>query len=200
MTVQPAETDAVARDVPSSERSARFDLALVGERDRLTREARRLAGDPDRAQDLVQDTYAKALRSAHRFRWGTSLRAWLLTILRNTASNRRRDQYRSRVEVDSRRVERVGGAAAAPEETPEDRLLRRTLDPQLRAALNGLPPALRQAVWMRDVEGQSYAEMAAVLEIPVGTVMSRIYRARRLLYDRLTGELDRLAGGSDGAL
>jgi RNA polymerase sigma-70 factor (ECF subfamily) len=87
--------------------------------------------------------------------------------------------------VDSEAVERAEVSSAAPGDTPEALLLRDTLAPDLQAAVDALPEAFRQALWLRDVEEFSYAEIAAMLSIPVGTVMSRISRGRRLLFDRL---------------
>jgi RNA polymerase sigma-70 factor (ECF subfamily) len=149
--------------------------------------ALRLTRNRADAEDLVQDTVVKALRFSDRFTPGTNLKAWLYTILHNTWRNRRRDAARDSVEVDSARVEEAaslpGGPAAL--ETPERILLRDTLDADLKAALDALPDAFREAVWLRDVEEFSYAEIAAMLSIPMGTVMSRISRGRRLLFERL---------------
>ena len=146
--------------------------------------ALRLTRNPADAEDLVQDTFVKALRFGDRFTPGTNLKAWLFTILHNTWRNRVRDRGRAGVEVDSERVEQMAEGAATPE-TPERILLRATLDAELQAALDALPDAFREAVWLRDVEEFSSAEMAKMLEIPIGAVMSRISRGRRLLYDRL---------------
>jgi RNA polymerase sigma-70 factor (ECF subfamily) len=158
--------------------------------DSLYRTALRLTHVPADAEDLVQETYLKAFRAADRFQAGTNLRAWLFTILHNTARNRARDRARDTVTADSEVVDRAedsAGAWAGPgrAETPETLLLRDTLTPDLRAAVEALPDAFRQAVWLRDVEEFSYAEIAEMLAIPVGTVMSRISRGRRLLFDRL---------------
>ena len=161
-------------------------LSLV---DALYRTARRLTTSPADAEDLVQDTYLKAFRASDRFRPGTNLKAWLFTILHNTARNRARDRAREPVEVDSDVVERVTAAPGAPGVTidpgPEERLLKETLAPDLQAAIDALPDAFRQAVWLRDVEEMSYAEIATMLSIPLGTVMSRISRGRRMLFERL---------------
>jgi RNA polymerase sigma-70 factor (ECF subfamily) len=149
--------------------------------------ALRLTRNRADAEDLVQDTFVKALRFSDRFTPGTNLKAWLYTILHNTWRNRRRDATREPVDVDSPRVEeaasRPGGPAAL--ETPERILLRATLDADLRKALDAMPDAFREAVWLRDVEELSYAEIAATLAIPIGTVMSRISRGRRLLFETL---------------
>ena len=132
----------------------------------------------------MQDTYLKAFRSAHQFQPGTNLKAWLFTILHNTFRNMRRHEGRNPVDVDSEAVERAAGDIPG-EHSPEQMLARGTLDADLQGALDALPEAFRQAVWLRDVEELSYAEMARVLDIPIGTVMSRISRGRRALFDGL---------------
>jgi RNA polymerase sigma-70 factor, ECF subfamily len=161
-------------------------LALV---DSLYGTALRLTRNAAAAEDLVQDTYLKAFRARTRFQPGTNLKAWIFTILQNTWRNRRRDAARSRVDYDSDAVERLAqsdGTTGTPlAESAEALLLRETLDADLRCALDSLPETFRQAVWLRDVEGLSYQEIAVVLEVPIGTVMSRISRGRKQLHDRL---------------
>ncbi|MEW6320560.1 MAG: sigma-70 family RNA polymerase sigma factor [Acidobacteriota bacterium] len=157
--------------------------------DSLYGTAVRLTRSPDAAQDLVQDTFLKALRARDGFTRGTNLKAWLYAILHNTWRNRRRDAGRSRVEFDSDTVEQAGDGAGLPapiSESPEALLLRATLDADLQAALDALPEAFREAVWLRDVDELTYQEIADVLDVPIGTVMSRISRGRRQLYERLT--------------
>jgi len=150
--------------------------------------ALRLTRHPADAEDLVQDTYVKALRFSHTFEPGTNLRAWLYTILHNTWRNRQRDAARAGVDVDSTVVEQEGTRPEGPMmfDTPERILLRATIDADLQAALDALPDVFRQAVWLRDVEEFTYAEIAKMLEIPPGTVMSRIARGRKLLFERLS--------------
>ena len=164
-----------------------FEAKALASLDSLYRTALRLTRDPADADDLVQDTYLKAFRAADRFAPGTNLRAWLFTILHNTARNRVRDRARDAVDVDSDVVEQARDSGFGPRDsqTPESLLLRDTLAPELREAIDELPAAFRQAVWLRDVEEFSYAEIAQMLEIPIGTVMSRISRGRRLLFERL---------------
>jgi RNA polymerase sigma-70 factor (ECF subfamily) len=149
--------------------------------------ALRLTRNRSDAEDLVQDTFVKALRFSDRFTRGTNLKAWLYTILHNTWRNRRRDAARDTVEVDSPVVDAAASLPGGPEvfETPERILMRDTLDAELQAALDALPENFREAVWLRDVEEFSYAEIAEMLEVPIGTVMSRISRGRRLLFERL---------------
>lgn len=166
-------------------RSEAFDRETVAQFPWIQRIARRLTGNAIDAEDLVQETYVRALRGSTGFRPGTNLRAWLLTILRHAYLNRRRQTSRSIVAVDERRVEWFAERAEHGD-TPERQLLDRALDDQLRAAHESLPLSLRQTLWLRDIEELSYAEIAKRLGIPVGTVMSRLSRARRLLYERLT--------------
>lgn len=166
------------RDDFASEALAHID-ALYGA-------ALRLTGRAADAEDLVQDTYLKAFRFRARFARGTNLKAWLFTILHNTWRNARRSSGRDPVDVDSDAVERA--AAVAGNASPEALLAREALDADLKAALDALPDVFRQAVWLRDVEEFSYAEIAAMLDVPIGTVMSRISRGRRLLYERLTAK------------
>jgi len=175
-----------APDTGRKARAAAFEAEALAALDSLYRTALRLTRVPADAEDLVQETYLKAFRAADRFEPGTNLRAWLFTILHNTARNRARDRARDTVMVDSEIIERAAdtphhGAA----DTPESLLLRGTLAPELQAAIDELPDAFRQAVWLRDVEEFSYAEIAKMLNIPPGTVMSRISRGRRMLFDRL---------------
>ena len=150
--------------------------------------AMRLTRNRADAEDLVQDALVKAFRFSDRFTPGTNLRAWLYTILHNTWRNRLRDAARGTVDVDSERVDAAAASLEGPAvgETPERILMRATLDADLQAALDALPDAFRQAVWLRDVEEFSYAEIAGMLDVPIGTVMSRISRGRRLLFERLS--------------
>ena len=161
-----------------------FARAALSHIDSLYGMALRLTRRAADAEDLVQDTYLKAFRSAHQFEAGTNLKAWLFTILHNTFRNNRRHDGRSPVDVDSEAVERAANEGPA-DQSPEQLLTRRSLDADLQAALDALPDAFRQAVWLRDVEELSYAEIARVLDVPIGTVMSRISRGRRALSDGL---------------
>ena len=151
--------------------------------------------DPDgllnvRYKYLAIADAARLGRAADRFEPGTNMRAWLFTILHNTARNRARDRARDTVAVDSETVDRAAdapppGSLMPAVETPESLLIRETLGPELQAAIDALPDAFRQAVWLRDVEEFSYAEIARMLEIPLGTVKSRlsvgIHRLRDVL-------------------
>ena len=165
----------------SEEAFAREALSYI---DSLYGTALRLTRRTQDAEDLVQETYLKAFRASHQFERGTNLKAWLFTILHNTFRNLRRNAGRNPVDVNSETVEHAVDRAAE-EQTPEQLLTRATLDADLQTALDEMPDAFRQAVWLRDVEEFSYAEIAAMLEVPIGTVMSRISRGRRMLYAKL---------------
>ena len=178
---------------PAGGPETEFAQAALAHIDSLYGTAMRLTRRAADAEDLVQDTYLKAFRSAHQFEAGTNLKAWLFTILHNTFRNIRRHDGRNPVEVDSDAVEQavsVGPGAQSPEQI----LSRATLDADLQGALDALPDAFRQAVWLRDVEELSYAEMAQVLDVPMGTVMSRISRGRRALSEGLRARRVAAAG------
>lgn len=195
----PNQTAHVGSLHPTAGDRATFEAEALRLIDSLYRTALRLTRVPSDADDLVQDTYLKAFRAADRFEPGTNLKAWLFTILHNTALNRLRDRARDAVTVDSDAVERAAeglASASGPEPpTPETVLLDETLDPDLRAAVDALPEVYRQAVWLRDVEEFSYAEIADMLHIPAGTVMSRLSRGRRMLFDRLRGQRSLVLNG-----
>ncbi|HEY3883938.1 MAG TPA: sigma-70 family RNA polymerase sigma factor [Vicinamibacterales bacterium] len=161
-----------------------FERDALSHLDSLYGTALRLTRRPADAEDLVQDTLLKAFRSAHQFEPGTNLKAWLFTILHNTFRNARRHDGRNPVDVDSEAVDRAADDSAAGL-SPEQMLTNATMDRELQAALDALPDNFRQAVWLRDVEELSYAEIARVLDIPIGTVMSRISRGRRALFEGL---------------
>ncbi len=173
---QPDDRAGAPEDGFASEALSYVD-SLYGTALRLTRRSQD-------AEDLVQETYLKAFRASRQFERGTNLKAWLFTILHNTFRNLRRHDLRNPVEVDSETVEQAVDRAGE-EQSPEQLLTRATLDADLQAALDEMPENFRQAVWLRDVEEFPYAEIARMLDVPIGTVMSRISRGRRLLYQRL---------------
>jgi len=166
-------------------RSPSFDDDAVGHLGALQAASRRIAANRSEAEDLVQDAYLQAFKAAGRFTPGTNLRAWLRTILNNLAKNRRRDASRARVHANEYEVARAAASLGSVHVTPEQQLLSAVIAPRLRDALEGMPKALRDAVWLCDVEELSYAEIAQRMRIPIGTVMSRISRGRRLLHARL---------------
>ncbi len=169
-----------------------FEREALASLDSLYRTALRLTRVPADAEDLVQETYLKAFRAADRFEPGTNLRAWLFTILHNTARNRARDRARDTVAIDSDVVDRaadaptaIGNVAGRRRDARVSAAARHARRRSCRPPSTTLPEAFRQAVWLRDVEEFSYAEIADMLSVPIGTVMSRISRGRRLLFDQL---------------
>jgi RNA polymerase sigma-70 factor (ECF subfamily) len=163
---------------------AGFAAEALSYLDSLYGTALRLTRRPQHAEDLVQETYLKAFRSAHQFARGTNLKAWLFTILHNTFRNVQRHHVRNPIAVDSEAIERAADVTPSAQ-TPEEVLTRGTLDADLQAALDAVPETFRQALWLRDVEELAYADIARVLDVPIGTVMSRISRGRRALADGL---------------
>src|SRR4030095_15446307 len=166
---------------PASPSSTNEDEAFADEAlsyiDGLYGTALRLTRRTQDAEDLVQETFLKAFRASRQFERGTNLKAWLFTILHNTFRNMRRHDGRNPVDADSEYIEQAP-ARAGNDYSPEELLTRATLDADLQEALDALPDAFRQAVWLRDVEELTYAEIADVLNVPIGTVMYMIFLAR----------------------
>src|SRR3954466_2218973 len=148
--------------------------------------AMRMTRNPSDAEDLVQETYLKAYRGFGGFQEGTNLRAWLYRILTNTFINTYRSKKRRPEETELDEVEdlylyrKLGGLeAAAAGRSAEDELMDIYTDDEGKEAMESLPEQFRMAVLLADVEGFSYKEIADILEIPIGTVMSRLHRGRK---------------------
>jgi RNA polymerase sigma-70 factor, ECF subfamily len=160
--------------------------------DALYTAALRLTHNPSDAEDLVQETYLKAYRAYNGFEDGTNLRAWLYRILTNTFINSYRSKKRRPEETDLGEIEdlylyrRLGGLeAAAASRSAEDELLDFFTDAEVKSAVEALPEQFRLAVLLSDVEGFSYKEISEILDIPIGTVMSRLHRGRKALQRQL---------------
>jgi len=167
--------------------------------------ALRLTRNPADAEDLVQETYLRAYRGFGGFQEGTNLRAWLYRILTNTFINTYRAKKRRPEETELDEVEdlylyrKLGGLEAATVgRSAEDELMDWFTDAEVKDAVESLPDQFRIAVLLADVEGFSYKEIAEILDIPIGTVMSRLHRGRKALQRRLYGfaEARRLVGSS----
>jgi RNA polymerase sigma-70 factor (ECF subfamily) len=182
----------------ATERATRLGAEALTHLDALYRTALRLTRQPEDAEDLVQETYLRALRALHQYQDGTNLRAWLFRILTNTFIN----QYRRRARAPrSESIDQVedfylyrhlidSGLQPATSE-PEREVLERLADDDIIQALEELPFPFRQVVLLADVEGFSYKEIAAILNLKIGTVMSRLHRGRRRLQQLLLPYLDR---------
>jgi RNA polymerase sigma-70 factor (ECF subfamily) len=139
--------------------------------------ARWLSGDPDEARDLVQETFAKALKGLGTFKEGTNFRAWMFRILRNTfLTSRTGLERRSTEQADE---DGLAESAPASQDTPEEALVRRADIELVRKAIARLPAAFQEVLLLADIEEMSYQEVADTLDIPIGTVMSRLARARK---------------------
>jgi RNA polymerase sigma-70 factor (ECF subfamily) len=152
--------------------------------------ALRMTRNPADAEDLVQETFLKAYRGFASFQEGTNLRAWLFRILTNTFINTYRSKQRRPVETDLDDVEdlymyRRIGALQAAARSAEDQMLDLFTDDEVKQSLEELPEAFRLPVLLADVEGFSYKEIAEILDIPIGTVMSRLHRGRKAMQKRL---------------
>jgi RNA polymerase sigma-70 factor (ECF subfamily) len=151
----------------------------------LYRVALRLTGNAADAEDLVQETMLRAYRSWERYTRGTNAKGWLLTILRHLFINEYRRKRRHPETVDVDTIEPFALFQEVQEEDPQGAFFDRIVDDEVLRAVDQLPEAFREAVTLSDVEGLSYEEVAKVLDVPVGTVKSRLYRGRRLLQAKL---------------
>lgn len=150
----------------------------------------RLTKNAAEAEDLVQDTFVKAMRARRQFEAGTNIRAWLLRILTNTFINRYRRGGLERAVLEGPDADPladgwIGASTLAAMRDPESQALRPVLEREITKALDELPDEFRLAVVLADVEELSYREIADVMGCPIGTVMSRLHRGRRLLKSRL---------------
>lgn len=163
---------------PASPEAALFNEMVTAHLDALYRTALRLTGRPQDAEDLVQETYLRAWRSLHTYRPGTNPKAWLFRILHNA----RIDLYRASTRA-VQTVDEIEGQdpAFVVNETPESVVLAGVMDAEVRQALMDIPEVFRACVILADLEGFSYQEIADILSIPRGTVMSRLFRGRRAM-------------------
>lgn len=177
----PPSPDAPAGDA----KRASFEREALVHLDTVYRVALRLAGNAADADDLVQETMLKAYRSWDQYQQGTNAKGWLLTILRNSFINeyRRRTRHPETVDVDT--IEPFAVLSEEQDEDPQGRFFDQIVDEEVQRAVDGLPEVFREALVLSDVEGLNYQEIAGVLGVPVGTVKSRLFRARRLLKERL---------------
>jgi RNA polymerase sigma-70 factor (ECF subfamily) len=170
----------------------RFEELAMGYMGPLYSAALRMTRNPSDAEDLVQETYLKAYRAFGTFQEGTNLKSWLYKILTNTFINTYRSRRRRPSETELDEVEdlylyhRLGGLeAAAAGRSAEDLVLERFTETDVKEAVESLPEQFRIAVLLADVEGFSYKEIAEILAVPIGTVMSRLHRGRRALQKAL---------------
>ncbi|GAA1170780.1 RNA polymerase sigma factor SigR [Ornithinimicrobium humiphilum] len=188
-----AEADAtvdVATETPE-ERAARFEREAMPLLDQMYSAALRTTRNPTDAEDLVQETYAKAFAAFHQYRPGTNLKAWMYRILTNSYINSYRKKQRQPLESDAAEVEDYQLARAASHtssglRSAEAEALDHLPDSDVTRALASIGEDFRLAVYLADVEGFSYKEIAEIMDTPIGTVMSRLHRGRKQLRELLT--------------
>ena len=191
LAVEPSAHGALERASESPfERKERFERDALIFANPLYSAALRYTRNQQDAEDLVQDTFAKAFNSFHQFEPGTNLKAWLYRILTTTFINTyRKDQRRPQIadgELEDWQIFEAASHTSDQGKSAEDVVLENLPDGDVKEALAAIPEDFRMVVYYADVEGYSYKEIAEIVGVPTGTVMSRLHRGRKLLRASLT--------------
>jgi RNA polymerase sigma-70 factor (ECF subfamily) len=185
----------------ATDRNDRFERDALVFMDQLYAAALRFTKNPEDARDLVQDTYLKAFNSFHQFEEGTNLRAWLYRVLTTTFINTyRKDQRRPQLasgELEDWQLAEAQSHTSDLGKSAEVEALENLPDSDIKRALQEIPEEFRIAVYLADVEGFSYKEIADIVEVPAGTVMSRLHRGRKLLREKLADYAKELGYSTD---
>ncbi|MDD7384583.1 MAG: sigma-70 family RNA polymerase sigma factor [Actinomycetaceae bacterium] len=196
------QTTRTTQEESERDRTLRFQQEALPYLDQLYGAAMRLTRNQQDAEDLVQDTFAKAFAAFYQFKPGTNLKAWLYRILNNTFISHYRKAQRQVKQTDAAEVEDWQEYASASHsstglKSAEVEAIELLPDSEIRDALDQLPADRRRAVYLADVEGFSYQEIAEIMDTPIGTVMSRLHRGRRQLRDLLADYASELGYHTD---
>ncbi len=198
-TVDSGDTLLVERAVAGDQRA--FELLVIKYQRRIQRLIGRMVRDVDLVEDIAQETFIRAYRALHQFRGDAQFYTWLYRIAVNTAKKALMDLKRDptvseaawRGSDDDDETSRPGNEPIA-DETPESELAAKEIAAMVNAAMAALPPDLREAVILREIEGLSYEEIATAMNCPIGTVRSRIFRAREAVSARIRPLLENQSG------
>jgi RNA polymerase sigma-70 factor (ECF subfamily) len=172
------------------EKQKKFENETVPHQDALYNYALKIARNADDAQDLLQETYYKAFKNYHQFENGTNSKAWMFMILKNTYINNYRKLKREPAKLDYDEIEDIYENIKSDQSKDNNLDLdfyNNLLDDELSAALSKIPSKMKEVFLLCDLEGYTYEEIAEITDIPIGTVRSRLHRARNILQDELFG-------------
>ncbi len=184
------EQEVQRQNYSEKEKTEIFDKEFMPHVDSMYNFGYRLTFDEDDAKDLVQDTYLKAFRFINSFQRGTNAKAWLFRILKNSFINEFRKKSKQPSKVDYNEVEQYYNSDDAGENITTDlrvETVQHMIGDEISGALNAIPVDFRTVIILSDLEGFTYEEMSKILDIPIGTVRSRLHRARNMLKERLAG-------------
>ncbi len=184
------EQEVQRQNYSEKEKTEIFDKEFMPHVDSMYNFGYRLTFDEDDAKDLVQDTYLKAFRFINSFQRGTNAKAWLFRILKNSFINEFRKKSKQPSKVDYNEVEQYYNSDDAGENITTDlrvETVQHMIGDEISGALNAIPVDFRTVIILSDLEGFTYEEMSKILDIPIGTVRSRLHRARNMLKDKLAG-------------